>query len=90
MLLPYYPIFATTHAEVEGLMEEDVVYATRPAPQPLGEYMSDEAFKQLLVDFKGTEGKFLAMTSYGAVPLPDQMLKSIPEKLVSRPIIEVG
>ncbi|XP_055388927.1 uncharacterized protein LOC129618016 [Condylostylus longicornis] len=55
---------------------------------PLGDFFSDEAFAELAGGFKGTDGKFLAMTAYGAVPLPDQMLKSIPEKLVSRPIVQ--
>lgn len=55
---------------------------------PAGDYVSDEDFEKLVGDFRGGDGKFLAMTAYGAVPLPEQMLHSIPEKFVTRPLIQ--
>lgn len=53
------------------------------------QFVTDEAFEKMAGEFKGNDGKFLAMTAYGAVPLPDQMIQSVPEKFVTKPVIQV-
>lgn len=68
---------------------EEILMADQGPKAPFGDFFSDAAFQELTEGFKGMDGKFLAMTAYGAVPLPDQMLKSIPEKLMSRPVVQV-
>ncbi|XP_053990692.1 uncharacterized protein LOC128882893 [Hylaeus volcanicus] len=55
---------------------------------PYTEYVTEDAFQKIHSEFKGENGKFLAMTAYGAVPLPEEMMKKIPEKFVIKPIIE--
>lgn len=69
--------------------QEEELIAEQTHGPPAGDYVSDEAFEKLVEDFRGGDGKFLAMTAYGAVPLPEQMLQSIPEKFVTKPLVQV-
>lgn len=70
-----------------AVAREDVVLEQEQAP-PQADFVSDEGFEKILSGFKGGDGKFLAMTAYGAVPLPDKMLEAIPDKFVTKPLIQ--
>lgn len=74
----------------EAPFDGEILWAEQEAAPPLGDYFTDKAFEELAEGYKDSDGKFLAMTAYGAVPLPKQMLHSIPEKLMSKPVVQVS
>jgi len=53
------------------------------------EQMTSEDFQKLAEQFKNNEGLYQAITAYGTVPLPNEVLEGVPEKFVAKPIVEV-
>lgn len=52
------------------------------------EMMSVSMFNALSQLFKDQQGQFRAITAYGCVPVPQEILHDIPEKFVAKPIVE--
>ena len=49
--------------------------------------LTDEQFNKYAKDIKKTDSEYVAMTAYGAIPLPDELLDSLPEKFEKSHII---
>eukprot|EP01054_Gregarina_sp_Poly1_P002746 Gregarina_sp_Poly_1__2745@NODE_175_length_12037_cov_139_596324_g155_i0_p3_GENE_NODE_175_length_12037_cov_139_596324_g155_i0NODE_175_length_12037_cov_139_596324_g155_i0_p3_ORF_typecomplete_len714_score97_44IMCp/PF12314_8/39IMCp/PF12314_8/5_9IMCp/PF12314_8/1_5_NODE_175_length_12037_cov_139_596324_g155_i0945311594 len=55
---------------------------------PGSQYVTSDQFERFANNFKRDDGKFVAMTAYGAVPVPDELMKDVPERFITRPIFE--
>lgn len=92
--VPQGYMYITTHRDghslttTQGDRKPNHQLSREVEPEHEPDYISDETFQKMMEDVKTQDGKYLAMTAYGAVPLPEQMVQKIPEKFVTKPLIQ--
>eukprot|EP01053_Blabericola_migrator_P008101 Blabericola_migrator_1__8100@NODE_416_length_8706_cov_42_211136_g328_i0_p2_GENE_NODE_416_length_8706_cov_42_211136_g328_i0NODE_416_length_8706_cov_42_211136_g328_i0_p2_ORF_typecomplete_len724_score152_07IMCp/PF12314_8/93IMCp/PF12314_8/0_34IMCp/PF12314_8/0_02_NODE_416_length_8706_cov_42_211136_g328_i014863657 len=64
--------------------ENDIGLPVHPGQQ----YVTGDQFENFAKNFKREDGRYVAMTAYGAVPVPDDVLKEIPDRFISNPLFE--
>eukprot|EP01071_Lankesteria_metandrocarpae_P000255 Lankesteria_metandrocarpae@DN10396_c0_g1_i1.p1 len=71
-----------------------VLISPRGQPTPVEapvrevEYMTNQSFAELAKKFRDVDGNYQVLTAYGSVSLPEEVMKSIPEKFVAEPIVQ--